>query len=47
MQIGDIQNVQISLNGKDISGPIVVARVSKDGKKWFILDKSGKIDIQI
>jgi len=42
VQIGDIQQVNISLNRKKFSGPIVVARVSKDGKKWFVLESSGK-----
>ena len=42
VQIGDIQNVAISLNRRKFSGPIVMARVSRDGKKWFVLDSSGK-----
>jgi hypothetical protein len=46
LQIGDIQDVNVSLNGKKFSGPIVVARVSKDGKKWFVLESSGKIQTE-
>ncbi|HWZ96093.1 MAG TPA: DUF2264 domain-containing protein [Opitutaceae bacterium] len=46
LQIGEIQDVKVSLNGKKFSGPIVVARVSKDGKKWFVLESSGKIQTE-
>jgi hypothetical protein len=46
LQIGEIQHVTKTLNGKEISGQIVAARVSVDGKKWFVLDKAGKVDCQ-
>jgi hypothetical protein len=36
--------VQASLNGKNLAGPIVLARVSADGKAWFVLDRDGAID---
>lgn len=44
MQIGDINDLTIILNGKSITGPIVVARVSSDGEKYWILDKTGTVD---
>jgi len=43
MQIGEIRDVQVSLNGRSLSGLIVVARVSGDGKEWFVLDQAGKV----
>jgi len=46
IQIGTIQNVNVSLNGKKFSGPIVMARVSKDGKKWSVLESSGKFQTE-
>jgi hypothetical protein len=44
LQIGAIHDVAVSLNSKKFSGPIVAARVSANGKKWFVLDQSGKVD---
>ena len=44
IQIGTIDDVAVSLNGRKFSGPIVTARVSANGKKWFVLDKAGTID---
>lgn len=44
IQIGSISNVDISLNGKMLTGEIVNARVSKDGKKWTVLYKDGKVE---
>jgi hypothetical protein len=46
LQVGNIQESKISLNGKRFSGPIVVARVSRNGKRWFVLEKSGKVECQ-
>ncbi|HTX21930.1 MAG TPA: DUF2264 domain-containing protein [Candidatus Aquilonibacter sp.] len=46
VQIGAIQDVNISLNGKKFAGPIMVARVSKDGRKWFVLESSGKFQTE-
>jgi hypothetical protein len=43
IQIGDIQDVAVSLNRKKFSGPIVAARVSADGKRSFVLDRSGQV----
>ena len=40
-QIGD---VQATLNGKKLTGPIVVARVSADGNAWFVLMHDGSVD---
>ncbi|HZP59500.1 MAG TPA: DUF2264 domain-containing protein [Opitutaceae bacterium] len=42
LQIGEIADVSLSLNGRKFSGPIVMARASKDGRKWFVLESSGK-----
>jgi hypothetical protein len=42
LQIGDIQDVNVSLNGRKFSGSIVLARVSANGKRWFTLESSGK-----
>lgn len=42
MQIGKIENTEVSLNGKSFAGAIVVARASADGKRWFVLERSGK-----
>ena len=44
MQIGDIKDVSITLNGQKFSGPVVVARVSADKKKWFVLYSDGHVD---
>lgn len=46
MQIGDIQNVEVAINGKKFSGEIVTARVSANKKSWFVLYKSGDVDSQ-
>ncbi len=44
LQMGSIQDIAVSLNGKKISGPIVMARVSAAGKKWSVLDSTGHVD---
>jgi hypothetical protein len=45
VQLGsDIADVQVTLNGKNLSGPIVVGRVSADGNAWFILLRDGTVD---
>jgi hypothetical protein len=44
IQIGAIRHIELSLNGRDFRGPIVVARVSADGSKWFMLEESGKVE---
>ncbi len=44
MQIGTVQAISTELNGRMISGKIVLARVSKDAKAWFILTEDGRID---
>ena len=41
LQSGEIEEVSIELNGKAISGPIVMARVSKDGERFHILLQDG------
>jgi hypothetical protein len=42
LQIGDIRNVSVLLNGRKFSGPIVVARVPADGSAEFVLEQSGR-----
>jgi prepilin-type processing-associated H-X9-DG protein len=44
LQIGQIQETSVYLNGKQCTGQLVVARVSADGKSWFLLHKDGKVD---
>jgi len=44
MQLGEIKKLDLSLNHKSISGKVVVARVSANGKSYFILDKEGKAE---
>jgi len=44
LQIGDINDVTITLNGMKISGPVVMARVSADGKTWAALYRDGKLE---
>lgn len=46
LQIGEINSVSVLLNGKRISGEIVVARVSPDKKKLFVLRNDGTIDLR-
>jgi hypothetical protein len=36
--------IELSLNGKTITGPVVVARVSADGRRWFVLREDRTID---
>jgi len=43
MQVGEIKDVSLSLNGKSFSGKIVAARVSQDGTKSFVLFEDGTI----
>jgi len=42
MQIGEITNAQVCLNGQSFAGTIVLARVSADGERWFVLEQSGR-----
>ena len=47
VQIGrrdEIGHIQTSLNGKNLSGALVLARVSADGKAWFVVDRDGAVD---
>jgi hypothetical protein len=44
MQIGTIAAVSLTLNGKAISGEVVMARVSADGKTWSVLRADGSAD---
>ncbi len=46
MQIGEIENVDIKLNGKAFNGEIVMARVAKNKDEYSILHKDGKIDFK-
>lgn len=46
LQIGDINNVSVFLNGKRFTGEIIVARVSPDKKKWFVLRKDGDVELK-
>jgi hypothetical protein len=41
VQIDEPQDVSITLNGKTFAGPVVMARVSKDGSTWQVLMKDG------
>jgi hypothetical protein len=42
LQIGEIANTQVLLNGKCFTGAIVVARASADEARWFVLERSGR-----
>ena len=44
MQLGEIKKLDLNLNHKPISGKIAMARVSSDGKSYFILDNEGKVE---
>ncbi len=44
MQIGAVNDLTVTLNGKSIRGPIVVARVSADGGGYWLLDQAGAVD---
>ena len=44
VQSGDIQDVSIELNGKSFSGPVVMARVSADGRTFQMLLVDGTED---
>jgi len=44
VQVGAIADKEVELNGKRFSGAIVVARVSTDGRAWFVLHRDGRID---
>jgi hypothetical protein len=44
LQIGAIGEVKLELNGKSVSGAIVLARVSADGSAWFVLHRDGRVD---
>jgi hypothetical protein len=44
VQIGPGKDVEVALNGKRVSGPIVLARVSASGQAWFVLRRDGTID---
>jgi hypothetical protein len=42
MQVGPIKNVNVTINGHELSGPIVMARVSPNGEVTSVLDQSRK-----
>jgi hypothetical protein len=44
VQLADAGDVQATLNGKKLAGPIVMARVSADGNAWFVLMRDGTVD---
>jgi hypothetical protein len=44
MQIGDVRDVQVTLNGQTFEGEIVLARVSADGARSRVLDPSARLD---
>jgi hypothetical protein len=44
VQVGEIGEVSAILNGKPVSGAIVLARVSAGGDAWFVLHRDGTID---
>jgi hypothetical protein len=44
VQLGPIGDVDVTLNGKRISGPVVMARVSTDGATYQILQRDGTVD---
>ena len=46
VQVGEGQDMQATLNGKRLSGPIVLARVSADGNSWLVLRRDGTIERQ-
>ena len=46
LQIGGIQKVSGSLNGRSFSGFVVVARVSADGRRYFFLHRSGRVETE-
>ncbi len=41
LQIGEIQDVSVTLNGKTFKGPVVMARASADGKICWVLREDG------
>jgi hypothetical protein len=47
VQTGAIGDVALTLNGKSVSGAIVLARVSGDGSAWFVLYGDGKRERQV
>ena len=44
LQIGAIGQTRATLNGKTVSGAIVLARVSADGNAWLVLHADGNVD---
>lgn len=42
VQIDDVQEVGITLNGKTFEGPVVMARASVDGTVWQVLMQDGR-----
>ncbi len=44
MQIGEVNGIQVRLNGVSFSGPIVLARVDASGKDRFVLYRNGKVE---
>jgi hypothetical protein len=44
VQIGATAPVNVTLNGKAITGEVVMARVSADGKTWTVLRADGNVD---
>jgi hypothetical protein len=46
VQIGDIRDVNVTLNHKKFSGEIVMARASKNGKQWSVLKTDGTMETE-
>lgn len=43
MQLGEIKALDLTLNGKQITGKVVMARVSAEAKNYFILNETGEV----
>jgi len=43
MQLGEIKNLDLTLNSKLVIGKVVMARVSAEDKSYFILDEAGQV----
>jgi len=44
VQLGAIADVDVTLNGKRVTGLVVMARVSADGNRWLVLHQDGTVD---
>jgi hypothetical protein len=44
VQVGEVTDLIETINGKTVSGAIVLARVSADGRAWFVLSSDGTVD---